>query len=253
MGEFTKPLVVTTPYMTGKKVDDAQWLLSGHNRFEGLAPLKDSARDGVYGPLTGQATSRAKFWLGYPSSGINTVFGQTLYEYLRPNQWRPLPPEYRARRAARLKAAEVTIGEKALNWAITQLGYEESPTGSNCNKYGSEYGFNCVPWCAIFESIAFKRAGRPSYRYAACLYIYLDAVYGRNGLRRVWTPRRGDVVVYNLHGDRYAHTAFFEKWLTQDTFQDLGGNTGSRSFNNGGAVARGTRHTSQVTAYVRVG
>lgn len=256
--QYAVPLVLTTPHMTdantvGDAVTDAQWLMAGNSRFKGLATLKDSAVDGDYGEISAQATKRTKFWVGYPLASCDGVFGQTLYEYLRPNQWRPLPDAYRGRRAARLKAAASTPGMRALEWAIGELGYEESPFGSNSTKYGIEYGFNRVPWCAIFESIAFKRVGHAHFRYAACSQIYGDAVYGRNGLRRVWTPQRGDVVIYNLHGDRFAHTAFFEKWLTQDTFQDLGGNTGSRSFNNGGAVARGVRGTSQVTAYVRVG
>lgn len=238
--------------MKGVRVDDCQYLLSGHNRFEGLAPLKDSARDGVYGPVTASATKRAKWWLGYPEQSCDTVFGQTLYEYLRPNKWRPLPDAYRIRRTARLQAT-LTPGIKAFNYAVTQLGYEESPYGSNNTKYGVWYGFNRVPWCAIFESYCFAHTGWNRYRYAACLLIYLDAVAGRNGLRRVWTPRRGDVVIYKLHGDQYAHTGFFDEWLTQDSFRDLGGNTGSRSFNNGGAVARGTRSTGNVTAYIRVG
>lgn len=244
---------MTDANTVGNAVTDAQYLMAGHSRFKGLATLKDAAVDGVYGPISAAATKRTKFWLGYPTASCDGVFGQTLYEYLRPNDWRPLPDAYAARRAARLKAAAAkTPGDLALDWAITQLGYEESPYGSNRQKYGAEYGFNGVPWCAIFESICFKRVGHAHYRYAACVMIYLDAVAGRNRLRRVYSPRRGDVVVYNLHGDRYAHTGFFEKWLTQDTFQDLGGNTGSRSFNNGGAVARGKRSTSQVTAYIRV-
>lgn len=254
MPEFLPPLVLTTPYMTGKPVVDAQYLLSGHNRFKGLAPLKDSARDGVYGPVTALATKQAKFWLGYPLASCDKVFGQVLYEYLRPNDWRPLPEDYRTRRNARLKAAALTPGLKAFKVAVGEIGYEESPYGSNRTKYGAWYGFNGVPWCAIFESWCFAQTGRSSYRYAACSLIYADAISGRNGLRRVWTPQRGDVVVYNLHGDRFAHTAFFDKWIVDGkTFADLGGNTGSRSFNNGGAVARGTRSMDQVTAFVRVG
>lgn len=240
--------------MHGPKVDDCQYLLSGHNRFKGLAPLKDAARDGVYGPVTAQATKRAKYWLGYPLASCDQVFGQTIYEYLRTERWRPLPDAYRTRRAARLAAVAATTGQKAFDYAVTQIGYEESPYGSNRTKYGSWYGFNGVPWCAIFESYCFAHSGWSRYHYAACINIYLDAVAGRNWLRRVWTPVRGDVVVFNLHGDPYAHTAFFDQWITKgSTFRDLGGNTGSRSFNNGGAVARGQRDMSQVTAFVRVG
>lgn len=251
--QYAIPLRLVTPNMTGQKVTDAQWLMAGHNRFEGLATLKDSQIDGVYGLVSAQATKRTKFWLGYPLASCDTVFGQTIYEYLRPNDWRPLPAEYRTRRAARLKAAEQTVGDKALNMAITQLGYEESPVGSNRTKYGAWYGWNGVAWCAIFESWCFAHTGWAKFRYAACALIYYDARLGRNGMRQVWTPKRGDVVIYNVRGDRFGHTSFFEKWVDQDTFQEVGGNTGSRGFNNGGAVARGTRNTSQVTAYIRVG
>ncbi len=111
-----------------------------------------------------------------------------------------------------------------------------------------------MPWCAIFESWCFAHSGWSRFRYAAVAMIYWDARAGRNGLRQVWTPRRGDVVCFRLHGDSFAHTAFFDEWISEgESFRDLGGNTGDRSFNNGGAVARGVRSVGQVTAYVRVG
>jgi hypothetical protein len=251
--QYDIPLRLVTPHMTGQKVKDAQWLMAGHNRFKGLATMKDAQIDGDYGLVSAQATKRAKYWLGYPLSACDMVFGQTVYEYLRPNEWRPLPELYRQRRAVRLKAAASTPGLKAFNVAVTQIGYKETPR--NWTKYGAWYGFNGVPWCAIFESWCFAQSGRPSYRYAACEQIVGDARYGRNGLRQVFTPIRGDVVVYTLHGDRYAHTAFFDKWVgaAGGNFIDLGGNTGPSSISNGGMVLRQERSRSMVTAFIRVG
>lgn len=253
--EYASPLVLTTPHMTGQPVKDAQYLLAGHNRFQGLATYKDGTVDGDYGPLTAQATKSAKFWLGYPQAGCDGVFGQTLYEYLRPNAWRPLPDTYRLRRDQRLEAAAKTPGEIALGLAIGELGYKESPAGSNRTKYGVDYGFNGVPWCAIFESFCFKHSGYTRYHYAAVESIYYDALNNRNGLKIVRSPVAGDVALYSLNSDRFAHTAFFEKWLDQlhGTFQDLGGNTGPADISNGGEVARGQRSMSQVLAFVRVG
>lgn len=254
MKEYAVPLILTSPAMQGGRVKDAQYLLSGHSRFEGLATYKDGNLDGIYGPATAQATKSAKFWLGFPTASIDAVFGQRLYEYLRPNDWRPLPAAYQQRRAERLRAAtKKTPGLLAFELAETQIGTEESPFGSNRQKYGEWFGFNGVPWCAIFESWCMYHAGWKKYHYAACSQIVGDARAGRNGLKVVKTPRCGDVAVYDLHGDPYAHTAFFEKDLGGGQFGDLGGNTGPTNISNGGAVMRGVRTYSSVTAFVRVG
>lgn len=252
--EFATPLVLTTPQIHGQKVKDAQWLLAGHNRFKGLAPYKDGKVDGVYGPVTAAAVRSAKYWVGYPAASCDRVFGQTLYEYLRPNQWRPLPDAYRARRAQRVAAATKTAGMKALALAVAEIGNHESPYGSNRSKYGAWYGFNGVPWCAIFESYCFAHTGRPSFRYAACQALYWDAAAGRNGLRLVWSPMPGDLCIFNLHGDPFAHTSFFERWIDQQqgSFYDVGGNTGPTDISNGGAVMRQQRNRGMVSHFVRV-
>jgi hypothetical protein len=252
--EFESPLLLSSPHMHGQRVKDAQYLLAGHNRFAGLAPYKDGKIDGDYGAVTAAATKSAKFWLGYPTSACDRVFGQTLYEYLRPEHWRPLPQAYQDRRAARLAAATNTPGKKALQAAIGQIGYEESPAGSNRTKFGVQYGFNGVPWCAIFESCMFADTGHRAFHYAACEAIYADAAAGRNGLKLVWSPIPGDLNIFNLHGDPFAHTSFFERWIDQQagTFYDVGGNTGPASISNGGAVMRQERSKSMVSHFVRV-
>jgi hypothetical protein len=65
----------------------------------------------------------------------------------------------------------------------------------------------------------------------------------------------GDVAIFNLHGDPYAHTSFFEKWKNQSagTFYDVGGNTGPTNISNGGAVMRQERQRQMVSHFVRVG
>jgi hypothetical protein len=250
--QYEPPLVLTTPHMTGIPVRDAQWLMAGNTRFgPELAPYKDGEIDSDYGPLTAQATARTKFWVGYPQSSCDGVFGQTLYEYIRPEKWRPLPKEYAARRKQRLAAAAETPGMKAFKLAVGELGYVETPV--NRTKYGIDYGFNGVPWCAIFESWCFTHSGYPRFRYAAVEMIYLDARAARNGLRIVRTPQRGDLGLYSHAGSRYAHTSFYDHPIDGASFADLGGNTGQANFSNGGQVARGVRSMGQVLAFVRVG
>ncbi len=253
--QYAVPLRLTTPHMRGQAVKDCQWLMAGNNRFKGLATYKDGKIDGDYGALTAQATRRAKYWLGYHESSLDYQFGQQLYEYLREKDWRPLPEAYRARRDKRLALATVdnNPGARALAAAHKEIGYHESPAGSNNNKFGVEYGFNRVPWCAIFESIMFKHTGTPGFHYAAVEAIFWDAQANRNRLYLVRSPRPGDVIGYGFHGDRYAHTAFFVDWVTPGkTLKDLGGNTSVSNFANGGEVGMQNRDVSLVTYYARV-
>ena len=253
--QYANPLRLVTPHMRGQKVKDAQWLMAGHNRFKGLATYKDGKVDGDYGPLTAQATKRAKYWLGYPDSALDGVFGQTLYEFLREKDWRPLPAAYRKRRDRRVAAGAATSPAlRAYEFAEKEIGYKEEPRhGINDNKYGRWYKWNYVPWCAIFESYCFYKTGRPSYRYAAVELIYLDAMANRNGLIIVRSPKKSDIVGYKLGGSEFAHTAFFDHWTHEGSdFVDLGGNTGPSSMSNGGMVARSNRSTSLVRYYARV-
>jgi len=254
MAEFDVPLILTNPHMKGQKVKDAQYLMAGHSRFKGLATYKDHPIDGDYGRITKNATKSTKYWLGYPIDACDGMFGQTLYEYLRVNTWRPLPIAFRDRRAARLAAATKTPGMKALELAIMQIGYHESPPGSNLNKFGAEYGFNGVPWCAEFESVEFWHSGVHSFKYASCEEMYDDARHYRNGLKEVWSPMPGDLNIFNIGGDPFAHTSFFEKWIdvSAGTFYDVGGNTGPVNISNGGAVMRQIRHKQMVSHFIRV-
>jgi len=252
VAEFTKPLTLKTPHEKSQRAKDAQYLMGGHSRFPNLHTYK-GAVDGDYGPESAQATRDTKWQLGYPAAACDKSFGQTLYEYLRRSHWRPLPKTYQVRRAARLKAAAETVGSRALAVAETQIGTKEFPFGSNLQKYGAWYGDNGVPWCAQFESWCFDQSGYKSYRYEGVEAIVSDARADRNNLHVVAAPRPGDIVAYTLHGDPYAHTAFFHSWIDSATFLDLGGNTGPVDMSNGGEVLKQQRSRSIVTCFVRVG
>jgi hypothetical protein len=251
--QYEHALNLVTPLMHGQKVKDAQWLMAGNNKIQGLATYKDGAIDGVYGPLTAQATYRAKYWCGYPPAAIDRSFGQTLYEYLLPSSERKLPPDYLQRRKMRLAAAETSPGSKALAKAITQIGTKESPFGSNLQKYGSWYGMNGVAWCAIFASWCFAHTDFKRFRYSYVPAIHDDARNVRNGLCVVRTPRPGDLACFNFGGVRDAHVEFVEKMTgAGSTFESVGGNTGHTNYSNGGEVLRSTRYVSNVGAFVRI-
>jgi hypothetical protein len=101
----------------GDHVRDAQWLLAGHNVFhyEFLDPGRTTAGhhnganiDGDAGSKTVEAFHDAKKLLGYPQNAIDRKFGRELRAYLIGGK--KLPPEYRRRRKARMKAMHTRAG-----------------------------------------------------------------------------------------------------------------------------------------------
>src|SRR4029077_5508664 len=119
------------------------------------------------------------------------------------------------RRKERLAAVASSPGQAALEKAIPEIGNKESPAGSNYNKYGSWYGMNGVPWCAIFTSWCFSQSGYKNYRYSYVPAVHSDAIFCRNRLCVVRSPRPGDLVCFTFSGLRDCHIEFFEKWISQ--------------------------------------
>ena len=152
-----------------------------------------------------------------------------------------------------------TVRELALAKAVAQLGYVESPSGSNGNMFGAWYGMNYEPWCAMFVAWCFENVagGSPSFArgslYSYCPYIVADARAGRNGLSVVSSPIAGDVVVYDWHGDGvFDHVGIVED-PAASYWQAIEGNTSTSNNSNGGQVMRRQRSTSDGDAvFVRV-
>src|SRR4029077_649146 len=101
-----------------------------------------------------------------------------------------------------------SIREQALATAITQIGYTESPPGSNQNKYGAWYGMNGQAWCAMFCTWCFETGtagGSESFAagsyYAYVPYVVSDARNGRRGLSVTQAPIAGDLVCFDWGRD----------------------------------------------------
>lgn len=248
-----KTIALTSPFTTGAAVVQMQAALKRGNIFQ--ADYLKGPQDGIAGEGTIRAFVRAKYWLGYSTASMEPYGGDQLYNYLTGRK--ALGPIMKIRRARRLKELrEKSLGEKALEVAITQLGTTEAPRGSNNQKYGAWYGMNGVPWCAIFVSWALAQAGS-KFRYAYCPFIVNDARIGFNGLQVVpyYEAKPGDLVLFNWDGDWDSdHIGFLEKKGPDAThFYSIEGNTAVGNDSNGGEVMRRYRHLSQVQAFVRVG
>ena len=53
----------------------------------------------------------------------------------------------------------MTTAEQILQVARGELGYTESPAGSNRTKYGAWFGLNGQPWCMMFVQWVFSSEG----------------------------------------------------------------------------------------------
>ncbi|HEX3454194.1 MAG TPA: CHAP domain-containing protein [Gaiellaceae bacterium] len=159
-------------------------------------------------------------------------------------------------------SSSTTTRQKALRAAISYLGYKESPAGSNHTKFGSWYGVDYQPWCAIFCTYCFEleAGGSPSFvkgqNYAYVPYVVSDARAGRNGLNTTSSPIPGDLVCFDWGFDgTYDHIGIFEAWAegSGSTFTAIEGNTSIDNNSNGGEVMRRTRRVpDQATTFVRV-
>lgn len=253
-GEFDQALILTTPQITGQRVRDAQWLLQGNNVFKDdkLKPLATltGRLDGKYGPVTAGAAKEAKYELGYLDNALDQVFGQELYEYLT-----GATALDKAQVDLRIKRLGLSGKIKALNYAITQDGYKEQPFGSNRQKYGAWYGFNGVPWCAIFVSYCINEAlgtlDHPHWKYSYVPNIAHDAQMGLNHMSITFDPQPGDLVTYNWDGPN-CHVEFYKNDLGGGSFRAVGGNTGSVNQSNGGEVAQSIRYHTNVSHFVRL-
>jgi len=232
---------LTSPLMRGDEVKrQVQPRLAGNNKFkENYRPGKI---DGVFGESTAVAAYRAKWALGYPKDQLKRTYGPTLDNYLTGKT--ALPTDYAKRRKDRKQQATTVtpLRTKALARAKTKLGVTESPFGSNRQEFGQWYGFNGVPWCAIFVtwcydpigSKAFVRGSRFSYVGA----IVAAAKAGGRGLAIVRDPLPGDLVCW---GDY--HVGLFEA-KTSTGYSSIEGNWSNK-------VAR-VKHNWGGVVFVRV-
>lgn len=150
---------------------------------------------------------------------------------------------------------------KLVAMAATQVGYEESPRGSNKSKFGAWYGMNAAPWCAMFVSWCFYKCGdalalihgkfaRTDVK-AAALNRLKEYVPGTAGMKK------GAVVFFNFGNHSFqgrfqgiCHTGIYTGKKTADgRYITIEGNTGSGSDANGGEVQVRYRAGSMIAGY----
>lgn len=138
-----------------------------------------------------------------------------------------------------------------------QEGVLETPSGSNCVKYNTEYYGGSVrggayPWCVAFIWWVFKEAGFNLYKTASCssLVNRYKAFSPSQVVKEDYAP--GDIVFFDFSGNkRKTEHCGIVLGVDGDTLTTIEGNTSTGSDSNGGAVMKRERNVKLVTCAVR--
>jgi hypothetical protein len=168
-------------------------------------------------------------------------------------------PKPKYKRAWRDMSARA-LGKRSIEIAKKDLGYSESPAGSNKTKYGREWRQDGVPWCGMAVASWWRKAGHDIPRELALKIDYVPELVSlakqkkhRLSIVHRDRVREGDAVAFDFDGGAADHVGLFEKWINKKagTFYAIEGNTSLSSNDNGGKVMRRERSLSQVEAFVR--
>jgi cell wall-associated NlpC family hydrolase len=132
-------------------------------------------------------------------------------------------------------AGSAAVRERAVSWAVKQVGTREIGT-TNCSpvidRWERQMGLRLPPcrvWCGAFVHQAFRRAGvQLSERLIDPDRSYADALAGRRGLKSIpiSSIQRGDIVFYKLReGVRASHLGIARGRPSGDSLSTVEGNT----------------------------
>ena len=136
--------------------------------------------------------------------------------------------------------------------ARRELGYTESPAGSNRTKYGKWFGLDGQPWCMMFVQWCFRQADAQDLLPA--LTASCGALMRAAQAKGCWVTgeyQPGDVVIYDFPGGAATdHCGIVITQLT-DGVRAIEGNTGVGNDANGGQVMERTRPDRYILGAVR--
>ena len=147
----------------------------------------------------------------------------------------------------------MTTADQILQVARGELGYKESPAGSNRTKYGAWFGLDGQPWCMMFIQWVFASEGAITLlpaRTASCgAFMRASQAQGR------WVTegyRPGDIVIYNFPGNDALtdHCGIVEQ-LAGGGIMAIEGNTGAGNDADGGQVQRRVRSNKVILGAFR--
>ncbi len=147
----------------------------------------------------------------------------------------------------------MTLQQKALSIAISQLGQHENPLGSNWGSPVKEYlasvGINFpASWCMAFVYWCFEQTGQanPLIKTGGVLNAWNTADKKH---RVVGDPQPGDIFIMNF-GKGLGHTGIVEK-VDANFIYTIDGNTNDSGSREGIEVCRKQRPRNKIIGYLR--
>jgi len=151
----------------------------------------------------------------------------------------------------------MSLQQKALEVAITQLGEQEKPLGSNWGVPVQDYlksvgiGFP-ASWCMAFLYWCFKKAAtdtgvvNPLVKTGGVLAAWNKA---DKKYRVVGDPQPGDIFIMDF-GHGLGHTGIVER-VEKDVVHTIDGNTNDTGSREGIEVCRKIRNRNKMVGYLR--
>ena len=147
----------------------------------------------------------------------------------------------------------MATAKEILAVARRELGYTESPAGSNRTKYGKWFGLDGQPWCMMFVQWVFSSEGAAALlpaRTASCGAFMRSAQAAGRWVTGGYQP--GDVVIYDFPGNNVKtdHCGIVEQ-LAGGGIMAIEGNTGTGNDADGGQVQRRIRSNKVILGAFR--
>lgn len=150
----------------------------------------------------------------------------------------------------------MTLQEKALEIAKTQIGVEEAPghknTGKQVEKYLASVGLGPgFSWCMAFVYWCHQQAAEAMGRKALMFKTggVLEQWHQRKDQYRATFPQAGDVFIMDF-GKGLGHTGIVEK-VEEDVIHSIEGNSNDQGSREGYEVCRRTRPRNKILGYLR--
>ena len=148
--------------------------------------------------------------------------------------------------------------EAVIRVAEGELGYTESPPGSNRTKYGAAYGLDGYSWCVMFLWWCFREAGESAAFYGGGRTASCGALMRYYQSRGRWVTgnyQPGDIVILNFSGTQDTeHCGIVMESHPDGSVTTIEGNTTpglEGSQDNGGSVARKRRYPRNIIGACR--
>lgn len=154
----------------------------------------------------------------------------------------------------------MATAKEIIDYAISQIGVKETPSGSNKVKYntwyyGKEVSGSAYPWCAVFCCYVFNKCNASKLFYGGKKSAYCPTIENYyKSIGRYYSKtegKAGDLCLMDFGKGRASHIGIVEKRNTDGTYTVIEGNTSTSSNDNGGCVMRRVRSTSVIRGFCR--